>query len=48
MEAYGCCGTGTRSFFTKDEKGEMLKGYKNSLEKEAKGVGEKINQLEKE
>ena len=33
---------------TAREKVEMLKEYKNSLEKEAKGVGEKINQLEKE
>ena len=48
METYGCCGTGTRNFFTKEERVEMLKEYKNTLEKEAKGVGEKINQLEKE
>ena len=48
MEAYGCCGTGTRSFFTKEEKVEMLKEYKNTLEKEAKGVGERIKQIEKE
>ena len=31
---HGCCGE--RSFFIKDEKLEMLKEYKESLEKEAK------------
>jgi len=46
MEMQGCCGT--RSFFTKEEKTEMLREYKESLEKEAKGVAEKIKQLEKE
>ena len=46
MEMQGCCGT--RSFFTKEEKVEMLKEYKESLEKEATGVGERIRQLEKE
>jgi len=38
---------GTRSFFTKDEKVDMLKEYKESLENEAKGVGERIKELEK-
>lgn len=46
METCGCYGA--RSFFTKEEKVEMLKEYKDSLEKEAKGVGERIKQLEKE
>ncbi|MBI2559227.1 DUF5320 domain-containing protein [Candidatus Woesearchaeota archaeon] len=46
METCGCCSS--RSFFTKEEKTEMLKEYKESLEKEAKGVGERIKQLEKE
>jgi len=46
MESCGCYGQ--RSFFTKEEKAEMLKEYKESLEKEAKGVGERIKQLEKE
>ena len=41
-----CCGT--RTFFTKEEKMEMLKQYKESLEKEAKGVAERIKQLQKE
>ena len=45
MEMYGCCGT--RGFYTKDEKIGMLKEYKESLEKEAKGVGERIKELEK-
>ena len=46
METCGC--SGTRSFFTKEEKIEMLKEYKESLEKEAKGVAERINHLEKD
>jgi hypothetical protein len=37
-----------RSFFTKEEKIEFLKNYKESLEKEAKGVGERIKKIEKE
>lgn len=41
-----CCGA--RSFFTKEEKLEMLKEYKESLEKEAKGVAERIKDLQKE
>jgi len=40
-----CCQT--RNFLTKDEKVEMLKEYKESLEKEAQGVSEKIEQMEK-
>ena len=43
----GCCGT-TRSFFTKEEKIEMLKEHRKSLENEAKGVAERVKQLEKE
>lgn len=45
MEAM-CCTPG-RQFLTKDEKIEMLKEYKESLEQEAKGVGERIKDLEK-
>lgn len=37
-----------RSFLTKDEKIEMLKEYKDVLEKEAKGVAERIKDLESE
>jgi len=47
---YGCCGNyseAPRSFLTKEEKIEMLKEYKESLEKEAKGVEERIKELEK-
>ena len=43
---YGCCSS-ERSFLTKEEKVEMLKEYKETLEKEAKGVGERIKELEK-
>ena len=46
MEMYTCCGT--RSFFTKEEKLEMLNEYKEHLEKEAKGVGERIKELQKD
>lgn len=45
MEMNGCCGA--RSFYAKEEKLEMLKEYKESLEKEAKGVAERIKDLEK-
>ena len=44
---YGCeCGTG-RNFLTKEEKIEMLKEYKDYLEKESKGVTERIKEIEK-
>ena len=46
MEMYGC-NCGTRSFLTKEEKLETLKEYKESLENEAKGVNERIKELEK-
>ena len=36
----------SRNFFTKSERADMLKEYKDSLEKEAQGVGEKIKDLE--
>ena len=39
-----CCGG--RSFLTKDEKIEMLKEYQEALEKEAKGVAERIKELQ--
>ena len=48
MHGYECnCGPGNRSFLTREEKIEMLKEYKDSLDKEAKGVGERIKDLEK-
>ena len=49
----GCdCGCGcesdvARKYFTKDEKLEMLKEYKEALENEAKGVSERIKELQK-
>ena len=46
MTMTGCCGT--RGFLTREEKIEMLKEYQESLEKEAKGVSERIRELEKE
>jgi hypothetical protein len=47
---YGCGGGGGwshsgRSFLTKDEKLAMLKEYKEDLEKEVKGVEERIKEL---
>jgi len=41
-------GMGGRSFLTKQEKLEMMKEYKEALEGEAKGVAERIKELEKE
>ena len=38
---------GNRSFLTTEEKLEMLKEYKETLDKESKGVAEKIVQLSK-
>ena len=51
----GCgCGTGvngigvqtSRGFLTREEKVSLLKEYKNNLEKEVKGVSERIKELE--
>jgi hypothetical protein len=46
---YGCCGGaggyGGRSFLTKEEKMAMLKEYKDDLEKEVKGIEERIKEL---
>ena len=48
MNGYCNCGdVGGRSFLTKEERIEMLKEYKENLEKEAKGVAERIKELEK-
>ena len=41
------CGPCGRNFLTKEEKLEMLKEYKESLEKETQGVSEKIKDLQK-
>jgi hypothetical protein len=48
---YGCGGGwsyGGRSFLTKEEKLAMLKEYKEDLEKEVKGVEERIMELSAE
>ena len=50
---YGCnngmCSPGvSRSFFTKEEKIEMLKMRQKALENEAKGIAERINEIEDE
>jgi hypothetical protein len=48
---YGCSGGGGawshsgRSFLTKEEKLAMLREYKEDLEKEVKGVEERIKEL---
>ena len=44
----GCNCEAPRGFLTKEEKVEMLKEYKQSLEKEAKGVAERIKEIEKD
>ncbi len=36
-----------RNFLTRDEKIEILEGYKSSLEKETKAVEERIKDLQK-
>ncbi len=36
-----------RSFLTKDERIEVLSEYKKSLEQEAKGIEERIQELKK-
>jgi len=44
-----CGGMGMgRSFLTKTERLEMMKEYKEALENEAKGVAERIKEVEKE
>lgn len=51
ISVYKMCegyGHGMRSFLTKEERIEILKEYKSSLENEAKGVSERIKELEKE
>ncbi len=40
------CGPEGRNFLTKEEKVEQLKEYKESLENEAKGVAERIKQIQ--
>ncbi|MEK6825266.1 MAG: hypothetical protein AABY00_00600 [Nanoarchaeota archaeon] len=42
-----CLSADSRRFFTREEKLEMLKEYKEALEKETQGVKERITELEK-
>ncbi len=42
------CSTSQRNFLTKEEKVEMLRDYKATLEKEVKGITEKISSLKKD
>jgi len=46
-----CCGISqqtARSFLTKQERISLLKEYKEDIDKESQGVGERIKELEKE
>ena len=45
--SYSCNDGKVRQFLTKEEKIEMLKEYKESLEKEAQGITERIEELGK-
>jgi len=45
----GCnYGHGMRNFLTKEERIEILKEYQEALQNEAKGVSERIKELEKD
>ena len=45
---HGSCNcSGNRHFLTKDEKVEMLKDYKENLEKEVSGITERIKEIER-
>jgi len=44
----GSCNSEGRRFFTKEEKIQMLKEYKEALDNESQGVSEKIASLEQE
>lgn len=43
---YSCEDSSVRQFLTKEERIEMLKEYKESLEKEVRGIQERIEELE--
>ncbi len=42
------CESGMRQFLTREEKIELLSEYKQRLDKESQGVGERIAELSKE
>lgn len=44
----GCCSGQARSFLTKEEKLGLLEEYRKSLELEAKGVQERIKELQRQ
>ncbi len=44
----GYCGPHGRKYLTKEEKIKKLEEYKETLDTEAKGVDERIKELEKE
>lgn len=43
---YSSCASSGRQFFTKEEKIQMLKEYKEQLDLESKGIAERISSLE--
>lgn len=43
-----CVSSDSRRFFTREEKLDMLREYKEALEKETRGVEERIEELKKE
>jgi len=47
-ECYGASCAPARGFLTREEKVKMLTEYKEELENEAKGVAERIAQLEEQ
>lgn len=49
LMGYGCCGVRVdqvRNFLTREERIALLKEYKDGLEKEVQGIGERIRELE--
>jgi Fic family protein len=49
LMGYGCCGVRVdqvRNFLTREERITLLKEYKDGLEKEVQGIGERIRELE--
>lgn len=44
----GYCGGTRRSFLTKEEKIELLQEYKEDLDRESKGVAERIEELKRD